>query len=76
MPHQVARKFFFFGKERQAFGRFEGGGGGLGWGGGGGRGGDGEGGGVNADPYGDFPKLGVPFLGVPIIRTIVFWGLS
>ena len=24
--------------------------------------------------YGDFPKLGVPFLGVPIIRTIVFWG--
>ena len=24
--------------------------------------------------YGDFPKLGVPF-GVPIIRTIVFWGL-
>ena len=24
---------------------------------------------------GDFPKLGVPFLGVPIIRTIVFWGL-
>ena len=22
-----------------------------------------------------FPKLGVPFLGVPIIRTIVFWGL-
>ena len=25
--------------------------------------------------FGDFPKLGVPFLGVPIIRTIVFWGL-
>ena len=25
--------------------------------------------------YGGFPKLGVPFLGVPIIRTIVFWGL-
>ena len=22
-----------------------------------------------------FPKLGVPFLGVPIIRTIAFWGL-
>ena len=22
-----------------------------------------------------FPKLGVPFLGVPIIRNIVFWGL-
>ena len=26
-------------------------------------------------PYGGFPKLGVPFLGIPIIRTIVFWGL-
>ena len=25
--------------------------------------------------YGSFLKLGVPFLGVPIIRTIVFWGL-
>ena len=25
--------------------------------------------------YGGFPKLGVPFLGAPIIRTIVFWGL-
>ena len=25
--------------------------------------------------YRGFPKLGVPFLGVPIIRTIVFWGL-
>ena len=25
--------------------------------------------------FGDFPKLGVPFLGVPIIRTIVCWGL-
>ena len=24
---------------------------------------------------GSCPKLGVPFLGVPIIRTIVFWGL-
>ena len=24
---------------------------------------------------GGFPKLGVPFLGVPIIRTIVYWGL-
>ena len=24
---------------------------------------------------GGFPKLGVPFLGVPIIRTIIFWGL-
>ena len=24
---------------------------------------------------GSFLKLGVPFLGVPIIRTIVFWGL-
>ena len=24
---------------------------------------------------GGFPKLGVPFLGVPMIRTIVFWGL-
>ena len=22
-----------------------------------------------------FPKLGVPFWGLPIIRTIVFWGL-
>ena len=22
-----------------------------------------------------FPKLGVTFLGVPMIRTIVFWGL-
>ena len=25
--------------------------------------------------YGGFPKLGVPFLGVLIIRTIVNWGL-
>ena len=25
--------------------------------------------------YGDFPKLWVPLLGVPIMRTIVFWGL-
>ena len=25
--------------------------------------------------YGGFPKLGVPFLGVPIIRTTVFGGL-
>ena len=25
--------------------------------------------------HGGFPKLGVTFLGVPIIRTIVFWGL-
>ena len=25
--------------------------------------------------YGNFPKLGVPFWGVPIIRTIVYWGL-
>ena len=25
--------------------------------------------------YGGFPKLGVPFWGVPMIRTIVFWGL-
>ena len=25
--------------------------------------------------YGGFPKLGVPFLGVPIIRNIVYWGL-
>ena len=25
--------------------------------------------------YGGFPTLGVPFLGVLIIRTIVFWGL-
>ena len=24
--------------------------------------------------YGGFPKLGVPFLGVPIIRTTVYWG--
>ena len=24
---------------------------------------------------GGFPNLGVPFLGVPIIRTIAFWGL-
>ena len=24
---------------------------------------------------GGFPKLGVPFWGVPIIRIIVFWGL-
>ena len=31
--------------------------------------------GVSRDHIGDFPKLGVPFLGVPIIRTIVFWGL-
>ena len=26
--------------------------------------------------HGAFPKLGVPFLGVPRIRIIVFWGLS
>ena len=25
--------------------------------------------------YGGFPKLGVPFWGVPIVRTLVFWGL-
>ena len=25
--------------------------------------------------FGGFPKLGVAFWGVPIIRTIVFWGL-
>ena len=25
--------------------------------------------------YGGFRKLWVPFLGVPIIRTIVLWGL-
>ena len=25
--------------------------------------------------YGSFPKLGVPFVGVPIIRIIVFWVL-
>ena len=25
--------------------------------------------------HGDFPKLGVPCLGVPLIRTIVYWGL-
>ena len=25
--------------------------------------------------YGGFRKLWVPFLGVPIIRIIVFWGL-
>ena len=25
--------------------------------------------------YGGFPKLGVPFLEVPIIRIIVLWGL-
>ena len=24
---------------------------------------------------GGFPELGVPFLGTPITRTIVFWGL-
>ena len=24
---------------------------------------------------GGYPKLGVPFLGVVIIRTIVYWGL-
>ena len=26
------------------------------------------------ETLGAFPKLRVPFLGVPIIRTIVFWG--
>ena len=26
--------------------------------------------------YAGFPKLGVPFWGVPIIRIIVFWGLD
>ena len=25
--------------------------------------------------YGSFPKLGVPFLGVPIIRNVLFWVL-
>ena len=25
--------------------------------------------------FGSFPKLGVPFLGAPIIRIIIFWGL-
>ena len=25
--------------------------------------------------FGGFPKLGVPLLGVPIVRTIIFWGL-
>ena len=25
--------------------------------------------------FGSFPKLGVPFLGAPIIRTLVYWGL-
>ena len=29
----------------------------------------------NGLQYGGFPKLGVTSLGVPIIRTIVFWGL-
>ena len=28
-----------------------------------------------SDLYGGFPKLGVAFLGVPIIRTIMFGGL-
>ena len=27
------------------------------------------------EPYGSFLKLGVPFVGVPTIRTIVYWGL-
>ena len=26
--------------------------------------------------YGGFPKLGVPFWGVPILRLIVVWGLK
>ena len=26
--------------------------------------------------YREFPKLGVPFWGVPAIRTVVFWGLN
>ena len=26
-------------------------------------------------PYGTFPKLGGTILGVPLIRTMVFWGL-
>ena len=30
---------------------------------------------VNASPYGGFPKLRVPFWGVPIKRTIIYWGL-
>ena len=25
--------------------------------------------------FGGFPKLGVPFWGVPLIRSIVYWGL-
>ena len=29
----------------------------------------------SSSTYGGFLKLRVPFLGVPIIRTIVFWGL-
>ena len=31
--------------------------------------------GWSRDSNGSFPKLGVPILGVPIIRTIVFWSL-
>ena len=31
--------------------------------------------GTSGGLYGGFPKLGVPFWGVPIVRTIVFWGL-
>ena len=30
---------------------------------------------IGRKSYGAFPKLGVPFLGVPRIRIIVFWGL-
>ena len=26
--------------------------------------------------FGSFPRLGVPFLGVPIVRTMVYWGLG
>ena len=26
-------------------------------------------------PYRGFPKLGAPFWGIPIIRTIIYWGL-
>ena len=29
----------------------------------------------NRNLLGGFPKLGIPFLGVPIIRTIIYWGL-
>ena len=31
---------------------------------------------MRVSQHGDFPKLGVPYWGVPIIRNKIFWGLD